>query len=246
MFTHAPRVTRSYADISASLLEWVDRSTVAIICQHDADAKVKQTHVHLGLWGCDVQAEALKRMFIKKSGLKLSGNEDWKWKYKRFPAGLPPWEEPVTTPAGLIIPGKGWDQNFQYLVYCIKGDLSRVKYSKNISQDILERARDAWIDPVKDGPTRTEVHIEHVKVRSPPYQQTVIMDATVEWLNYKKEHPGLGYNETRDTVIMLVCNAMRKCSKGINPHMVRDLSYAVLYDDADWQDLVLKRCRNYF
>jgi len=246
MFRHAPRITRQYSDISGALLEWLDRSQVAIVCQHDADEEVNATHFHIGLWSCDVQDEALKRMFNKSSNLGLSGNKDWSWKHKKFPAGLPPWELPTTTPAGLIIPGKGWDQNFAYLRYCIKGDLSRVKLVKNISPDILEEARASWSNSDKNAPTRTEVHIEHVKVRPPPYQQTVIMTATVEWLNYKRTNPTISERDARDFVIKAVCDAMLKLSKGINPHMVRDLSYTVLYSDEDWKDFILKKCRNYF
>lgn len=241
MFQHAPRVTVAYSDVSGAISEWLDRAQMGIVCQHDADEKVNKTHIHLGMWGCDVKEEALKRMFNKKTQLKLSGNEDWKWKSKRFPDGLPPWEPPEKTPSGLIIPGKGWDQNFKYLTYCIKGDLSRVKMVKNISRDILEEASEAWEDfKAKFSPSgRTEVHIEHVKVRAPPYQQTVINETAIAWYDYKKQCRESNEDVDRTKVAEFVCNAMRKVSKGINPHMVRDLSYAVLYDDWDYRDFVL-------
>lgn len=247
MLQHAPRVTVVYADVSGACIEWLDRCQVGIVCQHDADKKVNKTHIHLGMWGCDVKEEALKRMFNKKTQLGLSGNEDWKWKSKRFPAGLPPWEPPEKTPSGLIIPGKGWDQNFRYLTYCIKGDLSRVKYVKNISQDILEEASEAWADFKEKSLTsgRTEVHIEHIKVRAPPYQQTVIADAAIMWYDYKKKCREDNDPIERMKVVDFVCAAMRKVSKGLNPHMIRDLSYAVLYDDLDYRELMVKRVKEF-
>lgn len=234
MFNHAPRITRPYQDISGALHEWANDSTHFIVAQHDADEKVKQTHVHIGHWGCSVKDEALKRRFKTKTGLQLSGNEDWKWKYKRFPDGLPDWECDFVQPANAKD-----NEIFKYLKYLIKGDLARVKYVKNISTALLEAARDAWVDSVKNDNSPAEIHIHHVKVRPPPYQQTVISEAAIQWYAYKRDNEDV--NKTK--VVDFVCDAMRKCSKGINPHMVRDLSYAVLYDDLEYRDYVLDKCK---
>lgn len=242
---HAPRVSRAYDDISGGLQEWCDIAERCIVVEHGPDQGCNKTHVHLGIWNCGVKAEALKRRFKTKTGLKLSGNADWAWEHKDHPAGLPDFEEDVQID-GMIVPTPKSIEIFNYLKYLIKGDLSRVKLVKNISPALLERARESWVDSVKNDNSPQVIHIEHVKVKSPPYQQTVICDATEQWLIYKRECKEKGEEPDEVQVMEMVCNAMRKVSKGINPHMVRDLSYAVLYDDAEYKDLILKKVKRFF
>lgn len=246
MVNHAPRISRCYQDISGSLLEWANISNQFIVCQHDADEKVNKTHVHIGIWGVNVQEEAMKRQFNKHSGLGLKGNEDWKWKYKRFPNGLPDWTECVVLPDGTLATPPAYLENLAYLKYLIKGDLSRVKFVKNISPAILEEARDAWVDSVKNDNSLTITLIERKREKLPPYQQIVMNDASIKWYEYKREQEKKKEDIEDTQVIEYVCDAMRKCSRGINPHMVRDLSYGVLYDDAEYRDIILKKCRKFF
>jgi len=126
MFSHAIRVTLPYADCSGIISLWADRSSRAIAYQHTADEEVSKTHVHLALWGCEVKAEALKRMWPEAPG---KGNEFWAWKE-----------------LGLL------DNAGKYLTYMSKGKLAP-KYLKNISEDRVEKSRQAWVDPVKDDKT---------------------------------------------------------------------------------------------
>lgn len=120
---HAIRITLSYDDCKHVISKWSDRSQKVIVYQHDADEEISKTHVHLALYGCEVKAEALKRMWPDAPG---KGNEFWSF--------------------------KNADESIKYLAYMSKGHL-REKYVKNFSQEEVERSRQTWVDPVKDDKT---------------------------------------------------------------------------------------------
>lgn len=247
-YQHAPRVTRPYDDISGAITSWADRSERLICCEHSPDEGCRQTHVHLGIWNCDVGIERLKRLLKEKTNLSLSGNKDWAWVHENFPDGLPPWEEIAVEPlVGPLLDTPGKKQIFQYLRYMIKGNMNCVKFVKNISSALVDEACKSWAVPSSGTQAiQTITIVDKRRERPPPYQHSVIMDATAEWYNHKREMKEKGDLVDSSIVIEYVCNAMRKYSKGINPHMVRDLSYAVLYDDMDYKDLVLQKCKKYF
>lgn len=118
MFNHAIRITLSYELCKDVISKWADRSDKVIVYQHDADEEVSKTHVHLGLYGCEVKTEALKRMWPDAPG---KGNEFWSWKEAT--------EEPT-----------------KYLTYMSKGTLRPV-FMKNFSPDLVETSRQAWVEP---------------------------------------------------------------------------------------------------
>lgn len=245
MYNHAPRLTRHYDDISGGLQEWCDLSERFIVAEHDPDSGCAKTHVHIGMWNVRLQDEALKRRFRSKTGINMSGNKDWAWDHKEHPDGLPNWEEHVRLPE-MIVPTKNSMEIFNYLKYLIKGDLSRVKLVKNIPNDLLEAAKEAWVDSVKNDNSPAVILVEKKRIQLPPYQQTVMNDASVKWYEYKKQCRENDELPLDSQVMEFVCDAMLKCSRGINPHMVRDLSYGVLYSDGEYKDLILQKVRKFF
>lgn len=128
MFNHAIRITLPYADVKDVISKWADRCHDAIAYQHDADGEVSKTHVHIGLGGCEVKAEALKRMWPDAPG---KGNEFWSFK-EWVRKDKTEWQ---TTPD-------------TYMVYMAKGTLRPV-FVKNISNDLVEKSRQSWVEPVK-------------------------------------------------------------------------------------------------
>lgn len=81
-----------------------------------------------------------------------------------------------------------------------------------------------------------------------PFQQAVIADAAAEWYKYKRQV----IEEDSDArampvkIVKFVCDAMRKHGRGINQYLVKELASAVLYDDLEYRDLVLRKCEKYF
>lgn len=111
------RITLPFQDCSGIILSWFDRCSTAVCYEHTSDEDIKQTHVHLALFGCEVKVEALKRMWADAPG---KGNEFWS-----------------LTPA---------DQPQRYLVYMAKGKLTP-KLVKNISPAELEQHQKSWVEP---------------------------------------------------------------------------------------------------
>lgn len=119
MFSYAIRITLPYDDCIDIISKWASRSQKIIVYQHDADEEVSKTHIHLAVGGCEVKAEALKRMWADAPG---KGNEFWSW--------------------------KEWDGTETYITYMSKGKL-RPLYTKNFTDEQVERSRQAWVEPVK-------------------------------------------------------------------------------------------------
>lgn len=90
----------------------------------------------------------------------------------------------------------------------------------------------------------SEVPVENQRNESVvriPYQQAVIADAAAKWYNYKREQAQTGEFVDKQTLVLFVCEAMRTVNKGINPYLVKELALAVLFDDLDYRDEVLKK-----
>lgn len=134
MYNHAIRITLPYVDCSGIISKWADRSSRAVVYQHDADEKVSKTHVHLILGGCETKSEALKRMWKDAPG---KGNEFWSW--------------------------KDWDGEMKQIVYFTKGKYT-AKFVKNFSEQELEKSRQDWVEPVKADKTGDNSDYDIVKI----------------------------------------------------------------------------------
>ena len=120
MNSYAPRLSVSYAEFEPVAQLWADICQQIVVYEHEADASVNRTHIHVLIIGSEVKAEQLKRIFKKTlPDIKASGNEFWKWESK---FGTP-------------------DESF--ITYMSKGHL-RPKYLKNISEEIVEERRKQW------------------------------------------------------------------------------------------------------
>lgn len=245
MFSYGPRITRSYDLISTGTDLWATMSQRMLICQHEPDTGCNKTHNHIGMWGVTVQDKRLKDVFNSETGLALSGNKDWAWEHKRNVG------EEVGTIPNWDISGDNMDptvlihtQAFRYIRYMIKGDIECVKYSRNIPRELLVLASNDWV--IKEANATHMVYVETIKRRPPPYQQLCISYATEKWLLHCKEARETKQDPDPELVPDYIMDAMRIHGKGINEYMVRDLGYAVLYDDDSHKDLIRKKMRRHF
>lgn len=238
MSNHAPRISRAYHDISGTLSIWYDRAERIIVCQHDPDEGCARRHLHVGIWNSEIKEDQLKQLFNRHAQEKLKGNEDWSWKHKDHPNGLPNWEDiPIVN--GVAMPNNAQQMsNYKYLRYAIKGNKEHVVFSKGISDDLIAAAADDW--KIKEDKPDVII-IEHVKKTVPGFQQLVIAEAYEDWFHYKKECKEKDELVDTNELKTIVCRAMRKHGRGINMYMVRDLAWAVLYDDIEYRDHVLRR-----
>lgn len=130
MFHHAIRITLPYECCRDIITKWANRSQQVVVYQHDADEEISKTHVHIGLSGCEVKAEALKRLWPDAPG---KGNEFWSFK---------DWIEEESSVSMT------YRASYKYVTYMSKGKLSAV-FVKNFSDQQLETSRLAWVEPVK-------------------------------------------------------------------------------------------------
>lgn len=122
---YAPLVRLPYNDVSGVVQVWADSCESMAVYEHEADASVKTTHIHMIMMNCQyATAEPLKRAFYKihsnfntKDGRRL-----WSWENEDYP-----------------VPDMG------FLTYMSKGRLRPV-FVKNISEQQLEEYRALWVE----------------------------------------------------------------------------------------------------
>jgi len=78
-------------------------------------------------------------------------------------------------------------------------------------------------------PTKKEVKL--------PFQIAVISSAQADWYNYKRNNTNIDIDKLKG----FVCAAMREYGKGINVYLVKELCYAILFDDGDYKEYVLNK-----
>lgn len=231
-----PRISRAYLEISGGYVAVGSDVKRMLVCQHDADEEVNRTHCHALFYNTLIKDEALKRRIKKATKLDLKGNEDWSW-VSKLPSTTREefWEdaEPVS---------KDELEIWKYVRYMIKGDKNTIVMSQNIPQTFIDKAAGSW-EPAK---VKLETVMVFEKVKKIPYQQDVIAGASAEWKKYKDFCKANGDYIDKKKIIDIVCDEMRRVSKGINPYLVKELAYAVLYDDLDFREVVLERIKYIF
>lgn len=154
--------------------------------------------------------------------------------------------------AGLKIPKGGRGKNNKYYAIIPNwNDPSYIcKYGNILVRKGFEEAE--VLEYVETGKskyltkTRT-INIEkEEKIPKLSFQQNVIADALFDWIKYKKACRENDEEPLKVQVCDFVVAAMRKHGKGINPFMVKDLAYAVLYDDMEYRDIVLAKIKSGF
>lgn len=117
---------------------------------------------------------------------------------------------------------------------------------KGFSNDEMEKFHQVAKDFYKGNSPAVEVSQKKEKVVRVPYQQAVVATAAADWINYKKEQEQEEKKVKPADVVQFVCNAMREHGRGINPYLVKDLGYAVLYDDLDFRERILNKLKYEF
>lgn len=119
------------------------------------------------------------------------------------------------------------------------------QWFKGFTNDMMENFHQVAVDFHKAEGQSQPVEKKEKIVRV-PYQQAVVASAAAEWVNYKRKCKELGERPIPNHVVELVCNAMREHGRGINPYMVKELGYAVLYDDLEHRERILNKLKYEF
>lgn len=229
MFNFTPRVSRSYNDLSSAIVSLGSITRRILVCQHEADEEVNRDHIHALLYNTDVKEEAIKRRIKSITNMELKGNGDWSWVSKLPTVNREEfWSDADPIDAHEM-------EVFKYIRYIIKGDKANVRYVQNIPSTFIDKAAGDW-QPKR---VKLEKVLVFEKQKKIPYQQDVIAGAAALWAQYRKTND----LPDRKKVIEFVCDEMRRVNKGINPYLVKELAYAILYDDLDFREVVLDKIK---
>lgn len=142
-YSYAPLLRCAYNDLSGIIQVWADSCTQMAVYEHEADEKVKTTHVHMIMLGCIYKTpEALKRAYYKMFPEfdTSKGNGFWSWVNEE-------WDVP--------------DINF--ITYMSKGKLAP-KFVKNIPAEVIEELREKWSEPTPKPLTQTVLNTKESKL----------------------------------------------------------------------------------
>jgi len=210
-------------DISGYSFEWLKRYNKHIVAQEDVeDDGTPLLHFHI-LIVTDNAKDTVRDM--AKARLRIP-SVNGKGKNNKYYALIPDWKDP-----GYICKYDNIIQN--------EG------YTEKELMDFVKSGKEKYLNKVEKTPAEHSVTAV-VKAKSPriPYQQDVIARAYADWINYKKKCKEEGVEEDRYEVIDMVCKAMREVSKSLNEYLIRDICNAVLYDDPEWRNHVLRRLKS--
>jgi len=162
---YAPRLSLSYDDLSGVVAAFAKVCDELIVYEHEADEKVKKTHIHLLIIRSQVKDEALRRLAQKtRSDIRMSGNEFWKWAVK---------EEHKSSLCS---------DPYSFITYMSKGKLAP-KYVKNISGSKVEEYRSKWVEHTGTPPQQKYDEYEALKsdLMKESHYWTMTLDRIRTW-----------------------------------------------------------------
>ena len=127
MYSHAPRITLSYAELVPVLQIWSPLCERMAVYEHTADSSCKRTHCHILIEECKVKDDALRRGLYKAlPAEKRKGNDLWSWEHKKWKESHP-----------------NQQYNDQMLNYMSKGSIAP-SFVKNYSPALIEERKKQW------------------------------------------------------------------------------------------------------
>lgn len=209
-------------DISGYTFDFLNQFAGFIVAYEDKDKKGKaaQPHYHI-LVDTDYGPKTVRDAFVAACKIPKSTRGKNNAYYSMFSD----WQQPdYICKYNDIREFKGFSEK-EVLDYVISG---KNKYLEKV-EDVELRGKKAPATPPKL-----------------PFQQAVIADAAADWYNYKKSCQEANEHIEKTKVCEFVCKAMRQHGRGINQYLVKELGYAVLYDDLDYRDLILAKIKSQF
>lgn len=192
-YDFAPRITLPWSDLSGVVQFWEERCKKLAVYEHEADDTVAKTHCHFLMLGCDIQEEALKRMFkAHYPSIKVYGNAFWSWTRKYPPSyvNLTYYSKGHISPSYLhvITPAECEEARLKWIALQPEEEALRPSSKKydeyqHLKTDILKRegCRDMTLDAVR---TFVFAWYYHRDGKIPPATQYKRMAGSLYvWLN---------------------------------------------------------------
>lgn len=206
----------------AYISDWLSEAKSGYAFEHNVP---DNHHYHIYVFGLERNPDAMRRYLGKhlptKECYAVSTKCGKKKKRPVEPQGA------YTYGATKYLLSPIWRKGFSEDQFIQFYELAKDFYGKGVVKDLSEL-------PVKE------------KVVRVPYQQAVIASAAADWENYKRKCREDKTEPLRPQVVEFVCNAMREHGRGINPYMVKEIGMAVLYDDLEHRERILKKLKYEF
>lgn len=244
-------IFRRYGDLSGITRLWSTQCDSLAVAQHDPHGKTKRFHCHFAIKAPKVKMDTMKkqaRTCLDSLGVEKKTGQYWitDTVQKGEHAGMP----------------LDWTK---LLIYITKGNVFNIKFQHNVSNDEIQQAADSWVGHEVSNPAQGAVVAPPKKEKIPrvPYQQQIINIASAEWFKFKKSEGYLGtdlvtqdekgdfhkipqdyktlHPDDKAKLVGIVCQAMREVSRGINEYLLTDIIRAVLHDDEDYREFVIKK-----
>jgi len=213
-------------DISGYIFDFLETYSRYIVAQEDIDDEGNPLlHYHI-LIDTDYGIQSIRNAATASLKIPKAG----RGKNNAYYALIPDWKDPgYICKYNNIIRSKGFDEReiMEFVISGQKKYLSKVKASE-LSGEVA---------PARAG-SKKEPKV--------PFQQSVIATASADWYNYKRQCRDNDEDIDRKKVIDFICSAMRQHGKGINQYLVKELAYAVLFDDLDYRERVLNKLKSEF
>lgn len=124
---HAPRISVSWADASGAMLDWSSACSQMVVYEHEADASVTTTHLHILMLGALIDKEGLKKRYKKHIEVPKPRGY-WAWEHDDWKKDHP-----------------GEEYNINMVTYDSKGKL-KPKFIKGVSESEIDSLTSKWVD----------------------------------------------------------------------------------------------------
>lgn len=198
-----------------------------IIAREDVDDDGNPLlHYHILVDDDELGVQTLRNAAIANLQIPKSG----RGKNNRYYALFDDWKDPgYICKYDNIVGSKGYTEA-QILDFVVSG---KKRYLSKVDKSELS----GEVAPA-DFPKKKD------KVIKVPFQQLVIATASAKWYEYKRECKEAGKKEDKQLIVDYVCEAMVQNGKGINQYLVKELTYAILHEDLDYRELILRKIKS--
>lgn len=206
MSHYAIRISRSYQDISGSIIKMAELSDKSVWYEHPTDDFVSRTHVHGLLLSSSIKTDTVKNWIKKELGVTEFNKSDWAFSNSFA----------LKTGGKILIT---LDNYTKYITYMSKG-IYDPKYNKGFSEDFIIGCKNGWVEPVKQPQLTPEGKISWV-VKETPKEKKLREWELLKFLDDKCKRE-LNNIWDRDMAIPIIVNGLNEQKHCLSKFKVKE------------------------
>lgn len=224
-------IFREYKDLSGIARIWSESCGAVAIAQHGSTDPKKRTHCHFMLVAPKHKADTMRKQ-VRTYVPDLEKRQGQFWLSENVQKG--------------VFKGKPYERH-ELLKYMTKGNVFNVKYQFNVTDEEVYNAASKFINhSVQIEAAKAEDRATQIKKLKVPLITQVINLVEDKWIPYSKKYKVQheGHAPPIADLLPMICDSYRELHRGINPYQIRDVAYAVLYDDSDFKQRILSKIKS--